>query len=376
MSKTRAKTKAKAKTRPKRSRERRGRLSGGHISARKSAQAGEGPVLVISTGCPAGVGPEISVVAASGLERSGCVLVGSLEILKAAAQRRRVKLELLPFQGSAKPGKVYVLDPGPRLGASDRTPGKPSVRAGRAQLAYVNAAYALCKQLPNAVMVSAPVNKAAINRSGADGAERFTGHTEWLADLDGAKESIMSFVCEGLATSLVTTHSPLSDVPKLITPARVASATVWLARVLRASGCDKPHLAVCSLNPHAGEQGLFGDEEAKAIVPGIKAAARQLGNQAEISGPLGAETAYRKAYAGAYDGVVAMYHDQATIPMKLVAFGTSVNVTLGLSIVRTSVDHGTAYDVAWSGRASPGAMVAAVQVAERLAGQGLTHVGH
>jgi 4-hydroxythreonine-4-phosphate dehydrogenase len=215
--------------------------------------------------------------------------------------------------------------------------------------------------------VTGPVSKAVIAKSGSPGAARFLGHTEWLRDQDGAAASVMCFVSRRLTTSLVTTHLPLGDVPARLTPGGVALATVWLARLLRALGMPKPVLAVAALNPHAGERMLLGREESDAIVPGIKAARRTLRGRAAIHGPVGGETAYRLAYAGHFDGVVAMYHDQATIPMKLVAFGDAVNVTMGLSAVRTSVDHGTAYDIAWQGTASADGMVSAMKLAGRLA---------
>lgn len=176
----------------------------------------------------------------------------------------------------------------------------------------------------------------------------------------------MCFVAPKLATSLVTTHLPLARVPRALDARGVASATVWLARLLTRLGKSSPRLAVASLNPHAGESELLGKEEHHAILPGIRAARRTLGRRARIAGPVGAETAYRLAYAGIYDGVVAMYHDQATIPMKLVAFGEAVNVTMGLSVPRTSVDHGTAYDIAWRGEADPRGMLEAMQLGERL----------
>jgi 4-hydroxythreonine-4-phosphate dehydrogenase len=155
-------------------------------------------------------------------------------------------------------------------------------------------------------------------------------------------------------------------VPKALTAEGVRDASVGLGRLLLQLGVRAPHIAVASLNPHAGESELLGGEETKAIVPGISAARRVLGSSVTLSGPIGAETAYRYALAGRYSGVVAMYHDQATIPMKLVAFGKAVNVTLGLSVVRTSVDHGTAYDIAWKGTADPQGMLAAMRLAARL----------
>jgi 4-hydroxythreonine-4-phosphate dehydrogenase len=178
----------------------------------------------------------------------------------------------------------------------------------------------------------------------------------------------MCFHSDLFSTSLVTTHVPLGKVPKVISAVGVSNACVELVRMLRGSGVRRPRVAVASLNPHAGESELLGGEEAKTIVPGIDHAKRVLGRRGELAGPVGAETAFRLARAGRYDGVVAMYHDQATIPMKLLAFGDAVNVTMGLSIVRTSVDHGTGYDIAWRGEADPRGMLSAMRLAERLRG--------
>lgn len=335
----------------------------------KRRAAREKPQIVISVGCPSGVGPEVSVAAASLLRGATCVLVGDLAMLREAAEVVGVsphKLE--PFAGtdSRRDDRLYVVEAGPKLKPSDRKPGKPSRAAGAAQLAYVETAYALVRSAPKRALVTGPVSKAAIAHSGLARARHFRGHTEWLQDLDGAKSSVMCFASERLTTSLVTTHLPIAEVPQALTPALVAESTYWLARLLQGLGKRRPHVAVASLNPHAGEDGMFGREESRAILPGMKRAEKRLGRSSVLSGPVGAETAYRKAYAGKYDGVVAMYHDQATIPMKLVAFGDAVNVTMGLSIVRTSVDHGTAYDIAWSGSADAAGMTAALELALKL----------
>ncbi len=175
----------------------------------------------------------------------------------------------------------------------------------------------------------------------------------------------MCFTTRHFSTSLVTTHLPISKVPRAITARRVATATRALAALLLKLTRDPPRIAVCSLNPHAGESSLLGQEESRAILPGIQEAKRHL-KGVELVGPMGAETAYRKAQTGEYQGVVAMYHDQATIPTKLIAFGEAVNVTWGLSVVRTSVDHGTGYDIAWTGKASDKGMLSAIALARRL----------
>lgn len=325
---------------------------------------------VISIGCPAGIGPEVSVAAAARPRSRPVVLVGDLPTLRAAAEVVGVEQRrLLPFDGKGKDLEaLYVLGAGPELSPEDRQPGKPTARSGAAQLAYIEAAYALAKARRGRALVTGPVSKAVIAHSGGRRAARFRGHTEWLQELDGAASSVMCFASSRLVTSLVTTHLPIGKVPRALTPEGVKEATVALATLVRALGVRTPKIAVCSLNPHAGEDQLLGTEETRAIVPGITASAKALGKRARVIGPVGAETAYRKAYAGGFDGVVAMYHDQATIPMKLVAFGEGVNVTMGLSIVRTSVDHGTGYDIAWSGKASCDGMSAALHLAERLLG--------
>ncbi len=325
-------------------------------------------MLVISMGCPAGVGPEVAVAAAARRRRASAVIVGDAATLHAAAELVGVpRRRLVPFTGEAPPpGRIAVLQVGSPLAERDRAAGRPTRRSGAAQLAYVGAALDLARAAPGRALVTAPVSKAVIARSGAPGAAGFLGHTEWLRDRDGAKAAVMCFASERLSTSLATTHVPIVDLPRRLDAASVADATYWLGRLLLALGRTAPRLAVCSLNPHAGETELLGEEERTAILPGLRAARRRLRGAVEVEGPIGAETAYRKAYAGGFDGVVAMYHDQATIPLKLVAFGSAVNVTMGLSVLRTSVDHGTAYDIAWRGEASPAGMLAALDLAARL----------
>jgi 4-hydroxythreonine-4-phosphate dehydrogenase len=315
-------------------------------------------MIAISTGCPAGIGPEVSVLAAARV-KTPCLLVGDRATLIAAARLVGVSER-----------RLKIVQAGPALERRDRRAGKPTLTAGRAALEYIDAAYELVRAGKASALVTAPVSKEAIVRAGVPG---FSGHTEWLEQKDRARHAVMCFVApKGLATSLVTTHLPLAEVPRALTASGVRDATLALAQLLRALGVKKPKIAVASLNPHAGEGELFGSEERRAIAPGIRAATRSLRGRAVVSGPTGAETAYRKANAGELDGVVAMYHDQATIPMKLVAFGSAVNVTVGLGIVRTSVDHGTAYDIAWKGRADPRGMISAIELAAKLSRSSLS----
>jgi len=325
-------------------------------------------MIVVSVGCPASIGPEVSVAAVRQLRRVPCVLVGSGLAIRQAAELVGVPpARFEPYTGQAlRPGRTYLLEVGPELRPADLNPQRPTRAAGRSQLAAINTAFDLVRAHRGAALVTGPVSKALIARSGAPGAESFTGHTEWLQARDGAKSSVMCFASPRLTTSLASTHLPLHRVPAWLTPVHVAEACYQLGLFLLLLGADAPRIAVCSLNPHAGESELLGDEERLAILPGIRLARRRLRGRVELLGPIGAESAYRLAYAGKYAGVVAMYHDQATIPTKLVAFGDAVNVTLGLSRVRTSVDHGTAYDIAWQGKADAGGMAAALKLAQRL----------
>jgi 4-hydroxythreonine-4-phosphate dehydrogenase len=335
-----------------------------------------GARIAVSVGCPCGIGPEVSVAAAAELAKeTRLLLVGGHDVVDRAlkarglGRRRFVHVERADDAWSLPRGVAGVWDPIAFTGAA--TPGKPTPEDGAAQLAWVDAACDLAACGSATAMVTGPVSKEVIASSPGREAKRFLGHTEHLQRRLGAKEVVMAFANERFTTALVTTHLPIAKVPRAITPDAVASATYWLARLLLdlKRGKGKPRIAVCSLNPHAGEGGLLGGEEAKAIAPGISRAIARLERPTSVvvEGPRGAETLFRYAHArGAYDGIVAMYHDQATIPMKLVGFGESVNVSLGLPIVRTSVDHGTGYDIAGRGIADPRGMREAILLAARL----------
>lgn len=340
------------------------------MSARRSRAKAP---LAISVGCPSGIGPEVTIAAAA-VSRTPCLLVGDIEVLRTAAARvgvgRRASIVVDDERGAARlaAGQVGLWAPSAAVGGPVVS-GRPDRRAGRAQLAWIDQALTLVSSGVARGMVTGPVSKEAIAQSGAPGAADFRGHTEYLASKLGAREVVMAFWSRKLTTALVTTHLPLARVARAITASRVATTTYWLARLARTLGRQSPHLCVAALNPHAGEGGLLGNQEGRHIEPGIARARARLkadGVVSRIDGPVGAETAFRRALSGDYDGVVAMYHDQATIPSKLVSFGDAVNVTLGLPIVRTSVDHGTGYDIAGSGRADSAGMASAIQLAARL----------
>ncbi|WP_437587099.1 4-hydroxythreonine-4-phosphate dehydrogenase PdxA [Sorangium sp. So ce1000] len=358
------------------------RRGGARTTAAGTARNGGGrsrpaapPIIAISVGCPSGVGPEVAVAGAASVEGARCVLVGDEAILRRAARLVRVAARrLVVVDGRAAidqlaPGAIGLWAGSARLSRPSAF-GRPEAEDGAAQLAWIDAATDLVREGVAAALVTGPASKHAIATSGAPGSADFLGHTEHLGRRLRAREVTMAFASGKLVTALVTTHLPLREVPEAVSPREVARAAVWLARLLADLGRAKPRVAVAALNPHAGEGGLLGDEERLRITPGIRLAARRLarsGSAAELTGPVGAETAFRLAARGALDGVVAMYHDQATIPSKLLGFGEAVNVTLGLPIVRTSVDHGTAYDLAGTGRADPRGMREAIVLAAQLA---------
>jgi 4-hydroxythreonine-4-phosphate dehydrogenase len=318
----------------------------------------------------------VSVVAAAS-ERGGRVLlVGDEGVIRAAAKGRGVnaarivRVAAADAAWSVPRGAIPVWQPTQALPLSDRRPGAPSPRSGAAQLAWVDAACDLVARGGADALVTGPVSKDAVVRSRVPGSKEFLGHTEHLQRRLRAREVVMAFWSKTLVTALVTTHLPVAQVPSAITPGRVASATYWLAWLLLRSKRGPVRVAVASLNPHAGEGGLIGREERSRIAPGIGQARSRLraaGIDALVEGPVPAETAFRLMRAGRWGGVVAMYHDQATIPMKLTGFGEAVNVSLGLPIVRTSVDHGTGYDRAGTWTADARGMRSAIVLARALA---------
>ena len=336
--------------------------------------------LAVSVGCPCGVGPEVSLAGALAMleedTNARIVLVGDVGAVRAAARAidvdpKRAIVVKSAAEAFAQTSSIAVLEPAAALTARDRAPGKPGRAAGAAQLAWVDVATDLVSSGAADALVTGPVSKDAIARSGAAGSRAFRGHTEHLAARLGAPEVTMAFHTGALTTSLVTTHIPLSAVPRAIRPKEVARAAYWTAWLVDRLGhkTARARVAVAALNPHAGENGLLGTEEVRFIGPGIALARRRIAaaNLAvDLEGPVPAESAFRIAASGGYAAVVAMYHDQATIPMKLLGFGEAVNVSLGLPIVRTSVDHGTAYDRAGQGTADPRGMLEAMRLAARL----------
>lgn len=313
--------------------------------------------IAVSVGCPCGIGPEVAVLAATQIPpaRGTIALVGDTGAIADAAALRGVDL--------SAHAHVTVVSTS-HLPPEQRRPGEPGPEAGRAQLAAIDGALGMVLAGDAVALVTGPVSKQAIASAGVP----FVGHTEYLRMRTGSGPVVMFFVGPRLRTSLVTTHLALADVPRAVTREAVARTIALTARSLqRDFGIEHPRLVVAGLNPHAGEGGMFGSEEQKSIAPGIADAAALLGDSAEVVGPVSAEAAYRQARDGQWDAVIAMYHDQATIASKLLDFGDAVNITLGLPIVRTSVDHGTGYDIAGRGVADPRGMRAAMEMAFAIA---------
>ncbi len=317
-------------------------------------------------GDPAGIGPEVIVKAlARPVVRRLCcpVVIGSPDVLATVAGALNIPLtvqRVTDLNGTVQAGVIPVLDPlSAPLGSF--TPGRVSKKTGAAQARYITEAVRLALDRRLAGIVTAPINKEAINLAGY----HYPGHTEMLADLTGATEVGMMIVGGPLRFLFATTHVAIKDMPKLLTPARVEQAIrLCHLGLTTLFGIKRPRIAVAALNPHGGEGGLFGTEERIAIRPGVERA-RALGFPAV--GPLPADTLIGQAARGAYDAVVALYHDQGLIPLKLAAFGESVNITVGLPIIRTSVDHGTAYNIVGQGRANEGSLLEAIRLAVMFA---------
>jgi len=328
--------------------------------------------LLITMGDPTGVGPELIVKALLDGALDHCahplVVAGDVAVLCRAAQLFGAVPRLALRSGAAIGthelqcgDRRLPVQPLSQLEAAALRYGAPDDACGRAMLDYVVWACDLCRQGVAAGMVTAPISKAAIHRAGCD----FPGHTELLAARCGVGQVVMMLGGDQLKVCLATTHLALRDVPAaLSTAALLESLRIIDAAFRRFFATPRPRLAVLGLNPHAGEGGQFGDEEARIIAPAV-AAARAAGIDA--SGPHSADTLFYFAARGRYDAVLAMYHDQGLGPLKLLHFEDGVNVTLGLPIVRTSVDHGTAYDLAGTGRASAHSLIAAIRMAEGMA---------
>lgn len=311
------------------------------------------PKIVITVGDPAGVGPEIAIKALAAPEMrelAEWIVVGDKVALESAAAAASMDLSSLRFNHV----EAGILDP-----AQNFEPGQLRAEYGRAAVEYVRIAVEMCLSNQAEAMVTAPLNKEAVSLSG----RHFSGHTEYIAELCGATESRMLLVSDKLATIHVSTHIPLEQACKL-EKQRIVRTIELGAQAMRLKLQREPRIAVCGLNPHAGEHNLFGRQDSEVIAPAV-AEARGLG--IDCTGPHSPDAVFIRGVRGDFDLIVAMYHDQGHIPMKLIDFEKTVNVSLGIPIIRTSVDHGTAFDIAGQNKADDRNMKAAMQLALRMA---------
>jgi 4-hydroxythreonine-4-phosphate dehydrogenase len=332
------------------------------------------PRIALTLGDVAGIGPEVVARAVESEQlRRSCrpVIVGHAGVVARAMKQAGSTFALLEVQSLSEidwnsssvpcwnPSQADVLSvPDSQIDA----------RAGRAAYDYLVAATQAALRHEIDAITTAPLNKAALHAAGLE----FPGHTEILAEQCRVKEFAMMLYlppgeplqgAHGLGVAHVTLHTSIRSVPGLLSVPRICETIRLVSDFQKRLGCSSPRIGVCALNPHAGEEGLFGDEESTLIAPAVKAA-RQFG--VDATGPIPADALLRRAVQGEFDGVAAMYHDQGHIALKLIGFERAVNVTLGLPIVRTSPSHGTAFDIAWTGRARCDGFVEAVRTAALL----------
>ncbi|MDD5495505.1 MAG: 4-hydroxythreonine-4-phosphate dehydrogenase PdxA [Candidatus Omnitrophica bacterium] len=307
--------------------------------------------VLVTIGDPAGIGPEVTLKAISKIKPSlkkRLLVIGDRFVVDEAKKVLGLRID------------IPLLDIS-NISPKDFTYGVSRPEFGAASMEYIDRALEILKKGGAGSLVTAPVNKYSISSAGyAD----FQGHTEYLAGKTSTRDYAMMFVGEKLKVVLATRHIPLGDVPKTLS-VKSLSASIALAHesLKRYFGIRDPRIAICGLNPHAGEGGKFGDEEKTIIKPAMRLVSRKGG---KVYGPYPSDTAFYQVLQGRFDAVVAMYHDQGLIPFKMLYFTTGVNMTLGLPFIRTSPDHGTAFDIAGKGKADPASMAAAIGLACRL----------
>ncbi|MBS7641037.1 MAG: 4-hydroxythreonine-4-phosphate dehydrogenase PdxA [Candidatus Bathyarchaeia archaeon] len=323
------------------------------------------PVVGITIGDPAGIGPEISIKAL--LEKSifnECmpILVGDLSVLEEVNRRLSLgaNFRVIDFLEEARgiAGRIEVID-AKSVDVKDITVGAASATSGRASILYIKMAVEHALRGKINAIATAPINKKAINMAGSE----HIGHTEILAALCGVRDPLTMFYVRGLRIFFLTRHAPLAEAIKAVKKERIIEATLRINKALGWIGIHNPRIAIAALNPHAGEDGLIGDEEIREIIPAIKEL-RDMG--LNVVGPLPADSIFHQSLERGYDAILSLYHDQGHIAAKTLDFYGTVAVTLGLPFIRTSVDHGTAYDIAWRGLASPKSLIEAIKLAARL----------
>ena len=325
--------------------------------------------LAITMGDPAGIGPEIIIKALSkGTPAPEClpIVIAPYHLMKQQAERLKCdvnlkKIEEIPENPPSRPD-ILIFEPDTNnITPSELKiiPGRIQKEAGAIAKACIDTAVRLTLEGNCDAICTAPIHKEAMNATGF----AFPGHTEYLAYLTSTKRFAMLLCGGGIRVALATIHAPLKYVPELITEDSILEKLRLLHEFIPYFGVQHPHIGVCGINPHAGEGGMFGDEERRIIRPAIEKARTE---GIDSDGPLPADTLFHRMLKGDFDAILAMYHDQGLIPVKTLAFYDGVNVTMGLPFIRTSVDHGTGFDIAGKGIASPGSLKSAISLAVLL----------
>ena len=320
----------------------------------------------IALGDFTGIGPEVALKALAAEAASDdmrYLLIGDAAHLRRLNEQLHLRLPLQPYGRAAEGGRFFVHSPSSEALPETLSPGSPA--AALAALSWVTDGAQRCLRRELDALVTAPVNKESIIRAG----QPFIGQTEFLSKLAGTDRTAMMLLGEDdrhrwLRVALATTHLPLKCVADQLSRDKIELVIELASQSCTDLGLPRARVAVCGLNPHAGEGGQLGDEELTIITPAVRAAQTR---GIEAIGPLAADALFYHAYRGEYDAVVAMYHDQGLAPLKMIGFENGVNWTLGLPFIRTSPDHGTAYDIAGQGKASPSSMRAAIRLAKQLA---------
>ncbi|MEQ6917991.1 4-hydroxythreonine-4-phosphate dehydrogenase PdxA [Halomonas aquatica] len=319
--------------------------------------------IAITMGDPAGIGPEIicrALAAMSPAERASSLVVGDPAIYRRAAATIGAELTFAALDEAAQADDSVAVAVVEAPDGVEIPDGRISAGGGDMAFRCVSSAVELVQAGRARVIVTAPLNKAALHEAG----HHYDGHTGMLASLTGAPSSFMLLASETLSTLHVSTHVSLRCAIDRVTESRITETVEAGHAHLVAMGLTRPRIAVAGLNPHCGEGGIFGDEDDRIIAPAVRSLKLR---GYDVQGPISADTVFYRARQGEFDLVVAQYHDQGHIPVKLIAFDTTVNVSLGLPVQRTSVDHGTAFDIAWQGKADATNMGAAIAYARRLA---------
>ena len=325
-------------------------------------------LIAIALGDAGGIGPEVALKAVAtelAANDSRYLLIGDESLVRSLNEQLGLKLDIRSAAEAKPTDRITVSNPmsGDASHSTLRVPHSPE--AARAAIAWLKHGAQLCLRGEAAALVTAPVNKESIINSGE---HDFVGQTELLSALaQTGRTAMMLLGCDDrqrwLRVALATIHVPIARVAQLLTREKIELAIELAAKACRDLGLPRARVAVCGLNPHAGEGGKIGNEEITTIIPAVEAARRR---GLDVVGPLAADTLFHYAFRGDYDAVVAMYHDQGLVPLKMIGFDTGVNWTLGLPFIRTSPDHGTAYDIAGQGIANPSSMIAALRLAKKL----------